>query len=285
MMLDFLQISKAAEFLNLAHPLLVKEEATNGLLLGRTLHLSKTPHEDLMSSYFLVQKDGVPVLAGIQTPPYNLILSTAEEEQASLYLFDCTLQKKRRFPGVIGPRPICLPFAQNYTQAYGLDFKIDMQQLVYQLDEVLPATRQEEGSLRLAEEEDLPMLTQWMKAFVEEAMRQVESEEKAKMAAERKIDRSEIYLWEVNGQVVSMAGIARPTYNGIAVNYVFTPKVFRKRGYAEACVRALSTLMLQNGFQFCTLFTDELYPTSNAVYKRIGYRQVASFYNINFVEG
>ena len=218
-MLTTTQLSRAEEFLSLAYPLLVQNEATNSLLLGRTIYLSKAPHDDLLSKYFVVQKGKEVVLAAIQTVPYNLILSTSIEEEAPLHLLHFLEAKKLRFPGVIGPRTICLPFAEAYSKEHAISFDIQMQQLVYRLDQITPATRSSLGLLRLAQIEDLPVLAEWVMLFSEESMGEKPDLEKAKIAAERKVDRNELYVWEVDGQVVSMAGIARPTYHGITINF------------------------------------------------------------------
>ena len=69
---------------------------------------------------------------------------------------------------------------------------------------------------------------------------------------------------------------ARPTKRAIAVNGVYTPLEWRRRGYATACVAALSELLLR-GFEFCVLYTDLSNPTSNSIYTRIGYRPVRDF--------
>ena len=74
-----------------------------------------------------------------------------------------------------------------------------------------------------------------------------------------------------------MAGSARPTKHAIAVNAVYTPPEWRRRGYATACVAALSSVLLHRGFDFCVLYTDLSNPTSNAIYTRIGYRPVRDF--------
>lgn len=47
--------------------------------------------------------------------------------------------------------------------------------------------------------------------------------------------------------------------------------------YASACVAALSQLILDEGKEFCTLFTDLANPTSNHIYQQIGYRPVCDF--------
>ena len=73
-----------------------------------------------------------------------------------------------------------------------------------------------------------------------------------------------------------MAKKTRPTRNGIAISMVYTPPEFRNRGYATSCVSASSKNLLEDGFKFCTLFTDANNPTSNKIYEEIGFREVGS---------
>ena len=91
--------------------------------------------------------------------------------------------------------------------------------------------------------------------------------------AQQRIASGEIFMWD-DGEPVSMAGSARPTRRGICINAVYTPHPQRKRGYASACVSALSQLLLNRGYEFCMLYTDLTNPTSNAIYQAIGYEPV-----------
>jgi predicted GNAT family acetyltransferase len=80
-----------------------------------------------------------------------------------------------------------------------------------------------------------------------------------------------------NDGPVSIASCGRPTAHGIAVNMVFAPPHLRGRGYAGSCVAALSQRLLDDGWKFCTLFTDLANPTSNSIYQRIGYHSICDF--------
>src|ERR671932_2648937 len=70
------------------------------------------------------------------------------------------------------------------------------------------------------------------------------------------------HVWH-DGRPVSLAGYSGPTPNGIRVGPVYTPPEHRRRGYASACVAALSQLLLDGSRRFCFLFTDLANPTSN----------------------
>ena len=43
---------------------------------------------------------------------------------------------------------------------------------------------------------------------------------------------------------------------------------------------SLSQQLLDQGYQFCSLFTDAANPTSNKIYQKIGYYEVAKFQSI-----
>jgi predicted GNAT family acetyltransferase len=55
---------------------------------------------------------------------------------------------------------------------------------------------------------------------------------------------------------------------------VYTPPEHRGRGYASACVAALSAHVLATDADTCILFTQLANPTSNAIYRAIGYEPV-----------
>ncbi|MNL37754.1 FR47-like protein [compost metagenome] len=124
-----------------------------------------------------------------------------------------------------------------------------------------------------------------MKAFVQESLpNEKRSEQQWREAAENAIRKQTAHLWIVNGVPASMAFITRSTKNGASISLVYTPPAFRKKGYASAVVAHLSHKMLENGKQFCVLYTDLANPTSNKIYQDIGYREVTESMHFDFVE-
>ena len=126
----------------------------------------------------------------------------------------------------------------------------------------------------------MELATQWTYEFVREALSESDLES-AQKSALRKIKNEELYLWMVNDPV-SMVARARPTKNMIAVNAVYTPPKYRKRGYASASVAALSQKLLDSGYRSCVLFTDLSNPTSNKIYQNIGYKPVCDYTSYEF---
>jgi predicted GNAT family acetyltransferase len=55
---------------------------------------------------------------------------------------------------------------------------------------------------------------------------------------------------------------------------VYTPPEHRGRGYGAAVTAAVSHAALDAGASYVVLFTDLANPTSNALYRRLGYQPV-----------
>jgi GNAT superfamily N-acetyltransferase len=84
-----------------------------------------------------------------------------------------------------------------------------------------------------------------------------------------------LFLWvDADGQPVSQAAV-RPPVAGVArIGPVYTPPEHRGRGYAAAVTSAVASDVLARG-AIPVLMTDVANPTSNALYRRIGFRPVA----------
>ena len=59
--------------------------------------------------------------------------------------------------------------------------------------------------------------------------------------------------------------------------------LLRGRGYASNAVADLSARLLDEGKQHCSLFTDKANPTSNRIYRAVGYVPICEFLDIRFV--
>lgn len=85
-------------------------------------------------------------------------------------------------------------------------------------------------------------------------------------------------LWETpGGTPVSMAARTPEVAGQTRVIGVCTPAGLRGRGHAGAVTAVVSRAALESGAAEVLLFTDLADPTSNALYRRIGYRPVCDF--------
>jgi uncharacterized protein len=138
------------------------------------------------------------------------------------------------------------------------------------------------GSMRLATPSEVDLMAQWIVAFCVECHLPPPKDPDERTRAAERIEQKRKLVWEVEGQVVSTAAIMGPTPNGIRISLVYTPPHLRGRGYASACVAALSQQMLDSGKRFCFLYTDLANPTSNKIYRAIGYEPVCDNLQVLF---
>jgi len=126
--------------------------------------------------------------------------------------------------------------------------------------------------MRDAKAAERDLLISWFEAFHEEVGGIMGSAEEA-VDLRLSGGSSGLRVWW-NAEPVSIAGFGGPTPNGIRIGPVYTPPHLRRRGYATACVAALTQDLLSAGRRFVFLFTDLENPTSNSIYQQIGYRPV-----------
>ena len=112
------------------------------------------------------------------------------------------------------------------------------------------------GELRRASDADLPWLAAWQHRFAEQAglsAAELAADTRAVVAA--RLRRREMFLWAVEGRPVSCAAFTTTAPDGDAgrINAVFTLEDERGKGYASACVAALSRRLLKRCWRYCLI--------------------------------
>ncbi len=273
-MIEVLADSSLATFLPEVAPLLYQQEHTNSLMLGLCGMLA-TAKEPMAPLLIRILQDGKTVSAALQTPAHNLVLTYAEDEQLQ-ELAKFLIEKKMAFPGVVGPAHEAETFAKTWAELSGCPQRLGMAQKIFKIENVI-LPEGVSGNLRPAHLDEVDLIARWTVKFASESLPPNErrSFEATRPGIEKVVQKQQAYIWEADGQPVSMAHVGRPTRNGISIQAVFTPKPWRKHGYASAVVAHLSQKMLQTGKKFCVLYTDLSNSTSNKIYQQIGYREVA----------
>lgn len=282
----------ARSFLEHARASLEVEEAANNLIVGVSVRVAEHPGQIKFPAYFATVDDRDRVVAAaVRTPPFRVIVhSELGAEPAPLRLIledllDYTAGFDPESPpgylaGVTGHSAAALAFAQLWQDRTGKPFKPGKGLRIYELRQARPPAGVP-GQLRLARDDEVDLLADWMLNFNIDAGLPDNTAEVRELA-ERRIDSRDLFIWEVQGQPVSMAAKTRPSSHGITISLVYTPRELRNRGYASACVAALSQQMLDAGWEFCTLYTDLANPISNSIYQRIGYRPVCDSNEYDF---
>jgi uncharacterized protein len=255
---------------------LIKEhEVDNSLMAANCINMLNEEQEDAF--YASVTDPSNNVLLALMVPPYPIVLfgnGTINEEfynELATYMKETNIN----LPCIVAPNHLADNFVNRLVENKSYKVKELTKMRFFRLKEVLPAERKP-GQLRLAKPEDLPFLKEWVPQAVLEMMGDEIDGEKRALSM---IKEERLYLWEDEGQLpVSMVAKTRPTFSDITISMVYTPKEFRKKGYASASVAALSQKLLDEGYRYCTLFTDLANPTANKIYQEIGYEPVIDHY-------
>jgi uncharacterized protein len=282
--MDIIYYKDATDFLTHTGGYLSKDEALYGLILGLAKVVEINPHRYGRSSpWFCSINTGEKInTAAMRTPPHKVIIAhfSGNMESAVKKLADAVNGAFKTIPGVTGDKKMCDLFAGHWCREHRAIVKNSMSQRIYRLDQVnsIPLAP---GRFRVATMMDKDLVAKWYHAF------RIDTGQKARKSPETNyvisiIESEWYYIWELDGQPVSMAMKLRPTDNGMSVGGVYTPPEFRRKGYATSCVAELSHNILQSGKKFCMLYTDLANPVSNSIYMKIGYKAVGDSVEYTF---
>jgi uncharacterized protein len=284
--MDVRAASDPVGFLDAAGPLLLADEARHNLILGLAGTLRDRPGLYEEFRLWVVENDGRPVAAALQTPPFNLVLARPAREDALQALADAVADDGVDLPGVVGALPEADRFADAWGVRRGTSRRQRRAQRIYRVRRVRPPAGVP-GRARVATAEDRSLLVAWIAGFAKEAHGDTPApgdDDPGKHVDARLSDEhGGFLLWEEDGRPVSVAGWGGPTPNGMRVGPVYTPPDRRSRGYASAVTAALSQQQLAAGRSFCFLYTDLANPTSNKIYVEIGYEPVCDSVDYAFV--
>jgi predicted GNAT family acetyltransferase len=264
------------EFTDLCYPFLIKHEAENNLLFGilNRLKQNLTHYGEKPVLISISDEDGLK-LVSIRTPPYNQIISHTEDLDSILSLVNALSGKKMVIPGVLGFTKGVRKFVKLYSTRFNKTATLKMNQRIFRLDTVNPETFGS-NTAEPAHIRDLDLILEWIRAFVLEATPEAppQSVARVKKGMKGAIEQEFLYVLRVNEKIVSMAGKWSETPNGRRIGGVYTPPDNRNKGYGTEVVAKVSQSALDEGKQYCFLFTDLSNPYSNRMYQKIGYRPI-----------
>ena len=273
-------------FLELAGPFLTAREAEHNLMLGICTNVKARPY-GAEPPYFAVASVGDRVVAAaLRTPPFNLVLSMTDDLAALRVIAEDVARTYPALPGVLGEKAIAAEFVRLWEERTGATARLKTAERNFQCTRVIPP-RAVSGRFRAARAEDRDVLAAWLAAFTLEAMSESVDSVRAGAMADWWLEARErrMFLWEDDGVPVSMCGASGETPSGIRIGAVYTPPELRGRGYASACVAAVTQAELDSGRKYCFLFTDLANPTSNKIYQAIGYEPICDVDEYRFEPG
>lgn len=277
------------EFYDLAFPFLLKREVENGLLLSILNYLRGNIHrygKEMPLLLALMEGDEIKLIV-LRTPPHNLIISHTDDMISIKVLIKELLKRKEELPGVLSFKEAAVKFAKLWCEKKSLKLQVLRNERIYKLEEVSKDTLGNK-KFTVATKVYQSLVLKWASEMLTEALIEISEEElernRNNIKKELEEGKSRIYLLFDNNEPVSMARKSGKTLNGAGINLVYTPPPLRRKGYATECVAKLSKLFLEEGNDYCFLFTDLANPISNSIYQKIGYRVVIDVDEIKFIK-
>ena len=209
--------------------------------------------------------------AFLHTPPYPLLLTAIPRGVAADL---ATALAGRPLSGVNGHVAAAEAFAATWRAAHpSRKVTVERRLRLYRLGELAWPDPAPDGTLRVATDTDAPLLTDWFTAFADEVQDMDAGEDQAPDVRD-KLSYGGALIWAADGQPVSVACVTRQVVKMIRIGPVYTPPELRGRGYASAVTAEASRRAREAGAEEVLLYTDLANPTSNSIYRRIGYRAV-----------
>jgi len=282
--MEYKRYYKVEEFLGECKEFLMEKEVENNLFLGLCNGIISGEREYEEVYCGSVKKDGKVKLIALMTVPHNLLIDSSDDE-ALEYFLDQMYKENLTIPGTNGRKETSKKAIEYFSEKYNKEYESAFNLRIYELTEVkdvfIPNGHFQRATMKYHE-----LITKWMYdatiAFGMEVEEEPFSEKRLKRAAVL-ISNNKVYIWvDEDGKPVTMAMRTKKIDHGEVVGMVYTPKEFRRKGYATACVKGVSEEILKDGNDFAALFTDLANPISNSIYMKMGYEPICDYDQYEF---
>lgn len=257
-------------------PFLEQSEAAHTFHLGLRERLERDPHTFGPADPVLVAAFDHGEVIGIatQTPPYNAVLSLFDDARGAAAIAERLHRDGTELPGLLGPLDAGPAFVDRWCVLTGASARITLEERIYEATEAIPP-RAVSGRLRPYSEADRDIALRFMAAFHAEATPDAPEADPEDFLRRRLAEpEGGLVFWEDGDRPVSFGGYGAPSPTAMRIGPIYTPPELRGRGYASALTAAVTEHVLASGRRSCFLFTNLANPTSNSIYRKIGYRPV-----------
>ncbi|MEU8655827.1 GNAT family N-acetyltransferase [Actinoplanes philippinensis] len=213
-------------------------------------------------------------------PPRGLSVTILTPEQAEILVARLT-SFGHSLPSVSAEHHTAAAFAEAWRRQTGVKLNLRAQLRLHRLGVLAPPEPAPVGRGRLAGERDHEHILGWCREFAADVGEAVTINADS-WSGSRFAEKRYTFWLAPDGTPVSMAGVTPMVAGQVRVDPVYTPADLRGHGYAAAVTVEVSRAALAAGATDVVLFTNAANPTSNALYRRIGYVPIADWATYDF---
>ncbi|MFD3746123.1 GNAT family N-acetyltransferase [Nocardia sp. NPDC058633] len=262
--------SDAARFMDDVEPFLRRDPLRHTVIASSLANLI-TGRSGGMATRFLSVRDDAGVVVGLaqctngavylgQTPAHSI--SAVADAFAAHGIALC---------GVEGDDADAAAFAAHRTKTHGGTYREKFAVRLFRLGAL--RVPHAPGAPRQATVDDTAVCIAMTEEFGVEADVPHRLDE---TAVRRRIEAGCSWLWEHDGQPVTLVARHAAVFGWARIGPVYTPPRLRGNGFASALTATVAGRIRAEGADAC-LFTDLANPTSNKIYQRIGFEPVRDF--------
>lgn len=282
------EYENARSYLNEYENVLLEREAVSQLILYnayQNLYVSSS-EKCLFGS--VIDDNDTTILLYTNVEPYPMAVFLVHEDKDAMLVAATALAQHfadKRYPiqGIIGKNDLCQGFLVHYKSETNCQYLermgMDIME-IRQVNDIKPV----DGTHRLAKDDEIKLITDWMLQYQMDEQTSELDYEAALKKATAWIDNNQIFVFEnTELKLVTMTAITRKLKNGVGISHIFTPTEYRGMGYAAANLYFLSKSLLEEGYEFCSLFVDKKNPVSTRAYEKIGYQIIEECYEYTII--
>ena len=274
----------AARFLSAAEPLLAADRARSTIIATVAAGLVSLPDPDLRPTLVVASDSslaGDPVVGlALRTPPHPLTVlidpSAADPGEVAAALAGAVVAAGSMPDLISGPREDVDAVAAALA-AQGWSTRQHTAMLLYRLVGLVEpyGVRGAARSLDVDDPADLDLASRWAFQFLVETRAVPRPTGPDPELIRRRAARGGVtILWQDGAASVALAGHSAVIGGMARIGPVFTPESLRGNHYGSAVTAAAVRSAQRLGAATVVLFTDADYPTSNAIYRRLGFEPV-----------